>query len=558
MLRLLHRQTGTADPSALRAAWASLCKEIGHWIGEPQLRTITFEHYAAHRKADPLDARELYDMEALLAGRCFSKDELLRFLEHHGLEKAREAWTSYIQAASLRGRVRLTGGVQSERKRRFVWLRPERRYRCSRCGTGSERMFRAECRDCSGECVYCEECLTMGKMRSCSLLVHGIAEGIAEDANAPALGPNAGAVDGIDGFIGKWGLSPAQTEAARSGLSYLAASRSRSGTPGRFLIWAVTGAGKTEMIFPFIDSELHRGRKVLIATPRRDVVLELQPRLKRAFPERTIVTLYGGSEERWELGDITLSTTHQLLRFYRSFDLVIIDEIDAYPYHNNPMLQYAAERVCRRSGAYMLLSATPPAELVREASRGRLAHVKVPVRFHRHPLPVPRRVQANEIAKWKGDVPANVKSALRRSIDRGAQLFVFVPRIRDVASVEQALRRSFSAYAIDGTSSHDPDRSDKVTRFRQGDIRILVTTTILERGVTVPKTDVFIVQADSSTFDSAALIQMAGRAGRSKDDPNGNVYFVSAAHTNSQARAIRQIREMNRLAGRKGFLVADR
>ncbi|MDF2662993.1 MAG: helicase, partial [Paenibacillus sp.] len=78
---------------------------------------------------------------------------------------------------------------------------------------------------------------------------------------------------------------------------------------------------------------------------------------------------------------------------------------------------------------------------------------------------------------------------------------------------------------------------------------------ILERGVTVPRTDVFILEADSGTFDSAALVQMAGRAGRSKDDPNGRVFFAAAAHTQSQARAIRQIRQMNRLAKRKGYLL---
>jgi competence protein ComFA len=48
---------------------------------------------------------------------------------------------------------------------------------------------------------------------------------------------------------------------------------------------------------------------------------------------------------------------------------------------------------------------------------------------------------------------------------------------------------------------------------------------------------------------------MAGRAGRSKDDPHGNVVFAAVAHTNEQARAIAQIRLMNRLAKRKGYLI---
>jgi competence protein ComFA len=392
----------------------------------------------------------------------------------------------------------------------------------------------------------------MGRLQSCSLLVIGTATGEEKPSSLPQL------IEPMT-FIEKWGLSPAQQEAAMNGLRYLLSLREKQSAklhkPGQFLIWAVTGAGKTEMIFPFIDCVLHEPKKVLIATPRRDVVLELAPRLKRAFPERKIVTLYGGSEERWEPGEITLSTTHQLLRFHRSFDLVIIDEIDAFPYHNNPMLQYAAERVCKPTGAYILLSATPPAALVKAANRKALAHVKVPVRYHRHPLPVPRTIRMKPLEKWGSALPAAVAAQLKRSVNRGAQLFVFIPRIRDVDRVVQAVRACFADCCVEGTSSQDPLRAEKVTRFRQGDIRILVTTTILERGVTVPKTDVMIIQADSGTFDSASLIQMAGRAGRSKDDPHGNVVFAAVAHTNEQARAIAQIRLMNRLAKRKGYLI---
>jgi late competence protein required for DNA uptake (superfamily II DNA/RNA helicase) len=83
---------------------------------------------------------------------------------------------------------------------------------------------------------------------------------------------------------------------------------------------------------------------------------------------------------------------------------------------------------------------------------------------------------------------------------------------------------------------------------------MLVTTTILERGVTVPKSDVYIVDADSDLFDEASLVQMAGRAGRSKDDPNGKVVFAAPAWTKSQRDAIRQIRMMNAAAYKNGFI----
>lgn len=545
--------SGAVEQHDLLRVWDQACKQANLQLAQPLVREVTEAQILAEQTLG-LDVGELLQMEKMLSGRSLSLEELLAFLEHHGLVQAKANWRAYIQAAYLRGQVQLKEGFERSRNRRipFIGLGKKEDV-CRRCGSPAQPEQIASCRHCSGPCLYCAACLTMGRIQSCSLLIYG--RSVARDESGQGVGPMNGGTDEQAG-IAQWGLSPAQGEAVAHGLAYLSTLvENRTQKPGQFLIWAVTGAGKTEMMFPLVERELRAGGRVLIATPRRDVVLELEPRLKKAFPERKVITLYGGSEERWEYGDITLATTHQLLRFSRAFHLVVIDEIDAFPFHNNPMLQKAAERVCARNGAYVWLSATPPPALVRETKRERLAHVKVPVRFHRHPLPVPRLLRIPEMSKWKGRLPRQVVAALEQSLGRGAQVFVFVPRIRDAEPVAELLRGRFSGFAIDATSSHDPLRADKVVHFRQGLIRLLVTTTILERGVTVPKTDVFIFQADSGTFDSAALIQMAGRSGRSKDDPNGLVFFAASAWTNAQARAIAQIRLMNRLAKKKGYLL---
>lgn len=307
-----------------------------------------------------------------------------------------------------------------------------------------------------------------------------------------------------------------------------------------------------------IEHELSRGGKVLVTAPRRDVVLELQPRLQKAFPGSRLVTLYGGSDDRWEQGNLFLATTHQLFRFWRAFDLVIIDELDAFPFHNSPTLEYAARKACKTSGRYILLSATPPRPLQLQVKRGNLPHVRVPVRFHRHPLPVPKLLRCKRLESVisSGALPRSLRHAMQASLARGAQLFLFVSKIKLIEPFVTLLRQSFPQTVIAGTSSQDERRADKVLDFRGKRTDILVTTTILERGVTVPKTDVFVLDADSPLFDEASLIQMAGRAGRSKDDPNGLVYFAAPECTRAQLSAIGQIREMNRLAEKKGYLLS--
>ncbi|MEK3675441.1 helicase-related protein [Paenibacillus sp. FSL R10-2771] len=419
--------------------------------------------------------------------------------------------------------------------------------RCLRCG--SVPTGRTACAACGlAGCAYCEACLALGRSRACALLLRS--------APLPAVRCTAGVSPTV--AARRWGLSAAQAAAAAAALGFLAEPRERSAPKGpeRFLLWAVTGAGKTEITFPLLEAALAAGGRALIATPRRDVVLELAPRLAKAFPADTPAVLYGGSEDRWNASSITLATTHQLLRFNQAFDLVIIDELDAFPYHNDPMLAYAAGQVCKPSGSFIFLSATPPAELQRLARSGKLPHARVPVRFHGHPLPVPLHLHMPPLHRClkQGRLPISLIRALRRSLDRKAQIFLFVSRIAHIAGLLKLLRRLFPGIAMEGTSSKDPDRAEKVLEFRNCAISLLVTTTILERGVTVPRSDVFILDADSSLFDEAALVQMAGRAGRSKDDPDGHVVFASAEWSKSQRRAISQIRSMNAIAHRQGYL----
>ncbi|CAM2933964.1 helicase-related protein [Paenibacillus sediminis] len=477
----------------------------------------------------------------LLVGRSLLEAELQQLLAEAAPDLS-ASWRTAVQLAHLQGRLHLTAALAPEER----GLR-RKNPRCRRCG--SELLRRTACASCgSPACAYCEACLALGRSRACALLLR--------TAAFPAVHGTAGMAP-TAAALGRWGLSPAQREAAGAALGFLAAPAKRAAKPAQFLLWAVTGAGKTEMIFPLIQSILDTRGRVLIATPRRDVVLELSPRIAKAFPSETVSTLYGGSEERWQEGSITLATTHQLMRFYHAFDLVIIDELDAFPYHNDPMLAFAAREACKSDGKFIFLSATPPLALQREIERGKLAHAKVPVRFHRHPLPVPKRISMNSVARCiqKRSLPSALIEALERSIHRGAQIFLFVSRIRHIDPIVELLKQSFGDIPIAGTSSQDSARGDKVLAFRSADIRLLVTTTILERGVTVPRSDVFILDADSNLFDEASLVQMAGRAGRSKDDPAGNVIFAAREWTRSQKLAVKQIKEMNKIAYSKGYLI---
>lgn len=90
--------------------------------------------------------------------------------------------------------------------------------------------------------------------------------------------------------------------------------------------------------------------------------------------------------------------------------------------------------------------------------------------------------------------------------------------------------------------------------MRNGELDFLVTTTILERGVTFENIDVLIWRADHPVYTEAALVQISGRAGRSKVFPTGNVTFYYRDWTRSMKKALKQIREMNSRARKNGLI----
>lgn len=566
-----------------------------------RIAAVRFARASACGEARALAAAAC-EAAAALEGRALLRGEALALLGAAGPAPARRSAAfadAALQLAALLGRLRLGSAIA----RADVVRGRRRKRRCLRCGSGEAHMRRTPCAACGRVCAYCEACLLLGRCRECALLVSGIPVCGATVRLRPADG-----LPPVPARLARRGLSPAQSAAAEAALRWMESAdggeaggdmrRGDSSIGGRvkraalrlaarcgmsavppaplhvagpvgasapgsgkerppFLLWAVTGAGKTEMMFTLMDSVLERGGNVMVATPRRDVVLELEPRIRRAFPGRTVTALHGAGREKWTKADITLATTHQTIRFAAGFELVVIDELDAFPYHNNPMLQYAAAKCAAPGGYRVLLTATPPAALKRAAAKGKLPHARVPVRYHGHPLPVPVELRIPPVREMirRGTIPDKLKRAIRSSLSRGAQLFIFVPRIADTGPMAALIGRICPPGTVVGhTSSQDAERTETVMRFRRRELRVLVTTTILERGVTIPRSDVFVLDADAPLFDAASLEQMAGRAGRSKDDPRGRVYFCAPHATRAQRAAIRQIREMNTFAAARGYI----
>ncbi len=296
------------------------------------------------------------------------------------------------------------------------------------------------------------------------------------------------------------------------------------------------------------------GKRVCIATPRTDVVLELAPRLKKVFPSIPVAVLYGGSKDRHLYAPLTIATTHQLLRFYQAFDTIIVDEVDAFPFSAEETLQYAVEQSRKHTSSMIFLTATPNSALQKECRSGKRNFVTIPARFHRHSLPVPRYAWCGNWRKRlkKGKLPPNVLQWLQHRITAEKQALLFFPRIELMEQLLPLLKKLHPK--IESVHAEDPKRKEKVQAMRNKEIPILLTTTILERGVTFPNLDVAVLGAEDKIFTESALVQIAGRVGRSSDYPSGDITFFHYGKTEAMVKARRQILNMNKEAREKGLI----
>lgn len=409
-------------------------------------------------------------------------------------------------------------------------------YHCNRCGNHHLHLFASfHCARCQETCFYCRNCIMMGRISECTPLISW---------TGPLMIQNTASIkldwEGI--------LSPGQQKASDK-LEHTIDEQ------GDLLVWAVCGAGKTEVLFKGIEKALQQNKRVCITTPRTDVVLELAPRLQEVFPAITVLPVYGGSEDRHSYSPLTISTTHQLFRFHQAFDLVILDEMDAFPYSIDHSLQTAVQKARKPNSTMIYLTATPDASWKKKCQQNKINYVTIPARFHQHPLPVPEFCWCGNWEKrlQKGKLPQMVLEWVARRLHSNKQVLLFIPKIaymKNISSVFEQLTNK-----LETVHAEDPERKEKVQKMRNKELDMLITTTILERGVTFSNIDVAVIGAENQIFTESALVQIAGRVGRKKDYPTGTITFFHYGKTNSMVAAKKQIMQSNKEAEEKGMLI---
>ncbi len=122
------------------------------------------------------------------------------------------------------------------------------------------------------------------------------------------------------------------------------------------------------------------------------------------------------------------------------------------------------------------------------------------------------------------DQVERVYSFLKREVDKGRQAYVVYPVIEEsemqATKAAEQMYRHLSETVFPGVSVGllhgrlpDPDKESVMERFKRGEIKILVSTTVIEVGVDVPNATVMVVE-QAERFGLAQLHQLRGRVGR--------------------------------------------
>lgn len=374
---------------------------------------------------------------------------------------------------------------------------------CQRCHTKDSRHFASD----QGN-VYCRRCVSFSRLH------------VGQKPRVHEMKRQPGWIEPRLAFE----LTPFQKKASHQVVESIQNQRS-------VFVYAATGAGKTEIVLEAIALMLSKGYTVGFAISRRTVVLEIAQRLRQAFPTIKVVEVAQGYTQDTE-GDLIVCTTHQLYRYHQSFDLLVLDELDAFPYANNSLLMSLSTQACK--GPTIYLSATPDEESFRMIKQGKWDLVELFVRPHGHPLIVPK--------VWVMPVWLQILYAFW-FVRHYQPSLVYVPRIKDalrLAAMFKPWVKVAPFYA--GIENQD----EVLEQFRKGELRALICTTVLERGITIGQVQVLVCMAEHPVFTSASLVQIFGRVGRSMSAYTGKGVCLCRYRSLDIQSCLKQINYMNR------------
>jgi transcription-repair coupling factor (superfamily II helicase) len=282
------------------------------------------------------------------------------------------------------------------------------------------------------------------------------------------------------------------------------------------LICGDVGYGKTEVAIRAAFKAINDGKQVAFLVPTTVLAQQhyrnISSRLNR-FPVRVeVLSRFRTSAQQDKVidglraGTVDLVVgTHRLLSQdveFKDLGMLIIDEEQRFGVAQKEQLKQLRAKV-----DVLTLSATPiPRTLHMSLSGIRdMSTINTP--------PKERQPIHTVLAEYDDLL---VKQAIERELNRRGQVFVVTHRIHGIHALADRVQRLVpnAVVAIGHGQMHERELEDAMMRFADGDVDVLVATTIIENGLDIPNANTIIINR-ADHFGLAQLYQLRGRVGRS-------------------------------------------
>ncbi len=141
-----------------------------------------------------------------------------------------------------------------------------------------------------------------------------------------------------------------------------------------------------------------------------------------------------------------------------------------------------------------------------------------------------------------------IKTAVLREVSRGGQVIYVHNRVEDIDEIYDGLRKTIPDI-ICGLAHGQMKKSQfesSVQAFYEGEMDMLICTTIIESGVDIPNANTLIID-DSHRYGLSQLYQLRGRVGRS--DRRAYAYFLYPRKTRLKPEAFSRLEAIVSLHG---------
>ncbi|MBQ6831887.1 MAG: transcription-repair coupling factor [Oscillospiraceae bacterium] len=282
------------------------------------------------------------------------------------------------------------------------------------------------------------------------------------------------------------------------------------------LLCGDVGFGKTEVALRAVMKAIMDGKQVAILVPTTvlaqqhyqtavarfrgfPVNIDVLSRFRTANQQkRTLENLRAGQLD-------LIIGTHKLLQKsvqFKDLGLLIVDEEQRFGVSHKERLKEISQGV-----DVLTLSATPIPRTLNMALSGirDMSTIEIPP-ADRYPVQTFVTEHSNAI----------LDDAIRREVERGGQVYYLHNRVETIDQCAAALKRRIPGLSVavaHGKMGEDA-LSDVMQAMADGEIQVLVCTTIIETGLDIPNVNTLIIE-NADRFGLSQLHQLRGRVGRS-------------------------------------------